>query len=79
MSNPNKEIPAPQVAIVLAMVVAFFGPGFLVVTMPRNTLVDFLFGGPQIILFWIVSLTALHLLEKKWLRKRHRSRSDETQ
>lgn len=76
MSNLHSKLSAPQIFIAFAMIAAFFGPGVLLVVLPDNPTVSFLFGGAQIFVFWIVSIFGLHLVEKRWSRYRSTSRNN---
>jgi hypothetical protein len=69
MSAWNQKLRTPHVVVSFAMIAAFLGPAILIVAMPNNQIVDLLFGGIQIVVFWAVSISCLYLIEKKWLQK----------
>ena len=73
MGNSLKSLTTPihpvRVYAALVMMVILFGPVTLLLAFPNNRLLDILFGGIQIVIFWLIAGFIVHYLESKVLER----------
>ena len=68
----KKPVHPASVMAAFAGMLAIFAPLFLVLVVPENRVVSFLFGGVQIFIFWAIAIYVIHRIESRFIQKSRR-------